>query len=88
MSEAWEQYISKPGATDDRELLTDECIRADLLDRQCFHGAAALQNQVKNGQHQRAEAAGHRAPAEKVPCDFFHAFSYLLRISAKQRRET
>lgn len=33
MSEAWEQYTSKPGATDDRELLTDECIRADLLDR-------------------------------------------------------
>ena len=33
MSEVWEQYMSQPQNKDDREDLTDDCIRADLLNR-------------------------------------------------------
>ena len=33
MSEVWEQYMNKPNNKDDREVLTDDCIREDLLDR-------------------------------------------------------
>ena len=47
-----------------------------------------LQNQIKNRQHNRAEAAGSNAPAQKFFHCFFHAHSYLLLISAKQRLET
>ena len=33
MSEVWEQYMNKPNNKDDREVLTDDCIREDLSDR-------------------------------------------------------
>lgn len=33
MSEVWEQYMNQSQNKDDREVLTDDCIRADLLDR-------------------------------------------------------
>ena len=33
MSEVWEQYMNQSQNKDDRELVTDDCIREDLLDR-------------------------------------------------------
>jgi len=75
-------------AHDKGESCKGEYPKADLVYAKTLYGPGMLQNQIDDSQNHGAEAAGNHAPAGKFKNNFFHSPSYLLLISAKQRRET